>query len=634
MPKVTSQRTFTACWTCRKRGLRCDTKQPSCTQCSRVKVECEGYDLRLVWVDPKTGVYQPENRRAYPCELTWKGCRTWSNKEVGHLITFAETKRCLCPLHHVPSPFGMLDLGEAIYLPQSPEPDLEDEVIGNLKSPTIGTSDHELACVTPQSSVDMVESCTAFVMDFDLFSPASLWSPTIPWVPNGSSEENDLFHHYISVLAPVMTPIDDESNPWNSTYPRLAIQLDASSATRSLFHAILAQSAFHRANLSQASAPKFLRVGTNNYVLALRHLRLSLNGLSKNFTTTLAAMLTVTIAGHCFQGQSIGLAQHLQGAVRYVMQYLEQRPWDESNDTWVVTQSFALQTLISQTSRPACLETIFGRSVHRDDDNTANDTLAKVLADLTVNPNFAYTIGSTPLFMKALCKVRQLELDLARQQHREITGDRGDDACGQTSDQEQTASGPSHPRLSTVQFIQVSNIFAELNAPLHRDIDLYLCRQRERWQQQRAVVDTSSLEHTWRRRIEQNLHLFRSSIEIYLFRTVLHYPPSAVAKQVLSTLQTASELLEPLDRAASVSIWPIFIAAVEAYEPEAQALAGTALQLSMTLGAANRKTAHEVVQAVWAQREQIANQHRCHLGDVQIDWREVLRGLNVDILLL
>ncbi len=105
MPKVTSQRTFTACWTCRRRGLRCDNLVPRCTQCVRSRLACEGYDIRLVWVDSETGAYEPQRRRAYPCELTWDGYPTWTLREVGHLITDAENKRCRCLLHHQPSPF-------------------------------------------------------------------------------------------------------------------------------------------------------------------------------------------------------------------------------------------------------------------------------------------------------------------------------------------------------------------------------------------------------------------------------------------------------------------------------------------------------------------------------------------------
>jgi hypothetical protein len=242
--------------------------------------------------------------------------------------------------------------------------------------------------------------------------------------------------------------------------------------------------------------------------------------------------------------------------------------------------------------------------------NTFQDTLDEVLADVMANPTFAYTVGSTPHFMKALSYARQLESELPGSQ------------------------GPPHSRLTIAQLVQVSNILAELNKPMDSDIEMYLSRQRERWTQQPSSEPTATLEARWRYLIAKNLHLFKSGIEIYLFRVVLQYPPSAVAPQVLSTLQTAAELLEPLDRAASVSIWPIFVAAVEAYEPAAQNLADAALQVCSSLGAVNRKTAHDIVKTVWERRENIARERNCHVGDVQLDWRKVLEELNIDILLL
>lgn len=628
MAKTTSQRTFTACWTCRSRNIRCDTRLPFCTQCARSKLECEGYDLRLVWVDSKTGQYEPQHRRTYPCELTWSGYPSWTIKEVGHLIIHAEQKRCRCRLHDLPSPFGLLDSGDAEVPPTPHEVDSEgsDAEVFDGPAQTDALDVDDFAYGDLNAPIAATEHILVADLDLSLVLSASSWSPSTPWVPAGSREDNELFHHYVSALAPVMTPIDNDHNPWKSTYPRLAVQAQDSPAASALFHAILAQSAFQRANLNHYASTKYLRGGIKNYVLALRHLRHSLNSPSDNFTTNLAAMLTVTIAGHCFQGQSAGLGHHLEGAVRYVAQHLAQKPWADSHDTWVVTQSFVLHTLISQTTRVARSRFAITGPAHSDDTTkTFNDTLDEVLGDVTTNPSFAYTVGSTPRLMKALHQARQLELQLATESDSQRDG-----TLGTTDDNDfQPRNGTCGPRrLSLAQFKQASAILAELDAPLDDDIELYLSRQRKWWQQHPLT------EQQWRHAIATNLQLFRSGIGIYLCRMVLRYPPSAVAQQVASTLQTATELLQPLDRAASVSIWPIFIAAVEAYEPEAQELADLALQASSVLGAVNRATAHHIVKCVWARRQEIATRDGCPVGEVLLDWRDVLKELDVDILLL
>ncbi|CDK28016.1 unnamed protein product [Kuraishia capsulata CBS 1993] len=40
---------FTGCWTCRKRGVRCDESRPGCKNCVIHRVKCEGYMVKLCW---------------------------------------------------------------------------------------------------------------------------------------------------------------------------------------------------------------------------------------------------------------------------------------------------------------------------------------------------------------------------------------------------------------------------------------------------------------------------------------------------------------------------------------------------------------------------------------------------------
>ncbi|KIW18942.1 hypothetical protein PV08_03231 [Exophiala spinifera] len=49
-------KTFTGCWTCRARKLKCSEEKPTCRQCTTKGLECEGYGARLQWLAPETGV--------------------------------------------------------------------------------------------------------------------------------------------------------------------------------------------------------------------------------------------------------------------------------------------------------------------------------------------------------------------------------------------------------------------------------------------------------------------------------------------------------------------------------------------------------------------------------------------------
>lgn len=580
MPKITSQRTFTACWTCRRRNIRCDNKTPTCSPCTRSSLECEGYDIRLVWVDPKTGLYEREQRRAYPCELTWKGHQTWSLKEIGHLIAYAEDERCQCRIHKRSSPF--------ITFPAGAIPGQETRCTTQVRrnkepeSPATDVSDISTSIVSVEPSYDEIDQLGA---DFRLPVARSV---SVPWVPGGSRQDNELFHHYISHLAGMMTPIDDERNPWKSTYPSLAVCEVTSSSTRSLRHAILSQSAYQLASVKTTESGKYLTAAAKHFGLAVNNLRNSLENPLENFSSTLAAILSITLANHVFFGQTAGLGHHIQGAVQYVAQHLKQKPWLKSHDAWVVTQSFVVHTLMFQLVGGAC-----------DISPDADSAFHEVLHDVIANPDFAYTMGSTPRIMKALYQARLLEVQLG--------------AAGSLQ------QGKLHLYGDTLE--QAGRVFAELHAPSDAEIDLYMSRQR---------LKTTLSEQ--RKFIASNLSLFNSAVTIYFIRMVLHCPPRTVADLVVQVLSAAVGILKT-DHAA-VSIWPIVIASAEAYTLEAQDLADSALSLSTGFGIANRSVIHRVVHSIWEERKKMATQQQYELGEVLMDWRQLLKQLDVDILLL
>ncbi|CCD27204.1 Arg81p NDAI_0K00150 [Naumovozyma dairenensis CBS 421] len=42
-------KTFTGCWTCRSRKVKCDLRRPNCSRCERSELQCGGYDIKLRW---------------------------------------------------------------------------------------------------------------------------------------------------------------------------------------------------------------------------------------------------------------------------------------------------------------------------------------------------------------------------------------------------------------------------------------------------------------------------------------------------------------------------------------------------------------------------------------------------------
>lgn len=42
-------KTFTGCWTCRSRKVKCDLHRPNCSRCEKSGLQCGGYDIKLRW---------------------------------------------------------------------------------------------------------------------------------------------------------------------------------------------------------------------------------------------------------------------------------------------------------------------------------------------------------------------------------------------------------------------------------------------------------------------------------------------------------------------------------------------------------------------------------------------------------
>jgi hypothetical protein len=135
-----------------------------------------------------------------------------------------------------------------------------------------------------------------------------------------------------------------------------------------------------------------------------------------------------------------------------------------------------------------------------------------------------------------------------------------------------------------------------------------------------------------RRMARLHLHLFTSAAMIYLFCIVLRYTPSAVAEYVQEVLTDSMAFISIY--CGSVSIWPVFVPAVEAYTPESLALAKQLLSFSRKQGIGNREDMQRVVHQVWADRERLAAERQCDPGEIFVDWRDVMKRLDEDVLLL
>ncbi|KAF5014050.1 hypothetical protein F66182_15103 [Fusarium sp. NRRL 66182] len=125
---------------------------------------------------------------------------------------------------------------------------------------------------------------------------------------------------------------------------------------------------------------------------------------------------------------------------------------------------------------------------------------------------------------------------------------------------------------------------------------------------------------------------FISATYIYLYRVLFDLPPHSVRQYVSEVLLRISAFHSASH--GNLSIWPAFIAAVEAYTPEDMALARGWLRRTTMFGIGSRLYVRILVEEVWKRRDETATKLGIDKGLIPIDWRVIMKELDMDILLI
>jgi hypothetical protein len=128
------------------------------------------------------------------------------------------------------------------------------------------------------------------------------------------------------------------------------------------------------------------------------------------------------------------------------------------------------------------------------------------------------------------------------------------------------------------------------------------------------------------------INAFIYATYIYLYRALMGVPPKRVAPYVSLTFHNISAFCA--QSSGNFSLWPAFIAAVEAYTEEDMESAREWLDRSVNFGLGNRLPVRRIVEEVWRRREDAHFESSMDKGLITVDWRDVVQDLGIDILLV
>lgn len=394
-------KTFTGCWTCRARRVKCDEHKPHCLRCRRSGRNCQGYNVRLGWL------------AGYQGTVSRRQIRSAGRREEDDALSAESLADILTGLDSYSGdavserngPFSVFSVGlpgseQSRGREDSPVVELcDDPTVGDVHDVQINNdlrdstvedvtdmANRQLFAMIPSETSDTTTEEFAPVSE----SPAAVVStPTVTNVGRDSllhlngplSSDNmnrypvesplisiinptpipmldiELVHHWTIFLSENMLLIDTADNPCRSILMPMALQgLDALDPEFSMhlavFHAICAASAFSLFHLR--NEPRY-------YSLAIRHDQRALCQLRRNLQLgdgrldepTLAAVLTC-ITAEAMSGRRSRWRAHVAGVLGLLEKEVY-RSWIQSPTVGRLLQTCLSLSLLCSLKLPTRL---------------------------------------------------------------------------------------------------------------------------------------------------------------------------------------------------------------------------------------------------------------------------------------
>ncbi|KAE8318121.1 fungal-specific transcription factor domain-containing protein [Aspergillus transmontanensis] len=345
-PKPRSK-TFTGCWTCRSRRVKCDEQRPNCQRCHRSGRTCQGYSVRLGWTNASGTTTQRRLLRSStravpelsPCAVTTilSDLDHSSGRAIAQRGPFSvfsvsvsedssqnirvrspresstESSDSFLPHQHDLSPSSSPKASlmvQQLPFPEPPKCVVSEDALGG-----IGQTTPNLLQMERMRSFDICAAATRDKAWGCLLEKTRIPSSLNP--TNMATPEIELIHHWVVFLSGNLILIDLADNPCRTVFMPLALKGLNSSPTesnmhRAVFHGLCAASAFSLYHLRGESRYQSLAVQHDQQ--ALQHLRLNLRPGSRLDETTLVAVLTC-IAAEAMSGRRSRWRAHVLGGL-------------------------------------------------------------------------------------------------------------------------------------------------------------------------------------------------------------------------------------------------------------------------------------------------------------------------------
>lgn len=411
-------KSFTGCWTCRHRHVKCDERHPICLRCESANIQCKGYALQLSWVDegphPKRLV-----RRITPVQRHWQPINA---EEVQNILSDLAAK-------DGEGQAGLFTVFSANPLPapscnpaQSPD-NVDIRISGQPSSYVDNTLDgmdnvamtraetwvfDESSFSVDTSSINFEQGSEVCRFETELADDSTNQDSRVTFDAEDRNNEEDstdsgilqlnqghsksfpshldvlprpssqqkLLHHWVTHLSSAIQPTASTDDRLASVCLSLAYEgintaSNVSTGRLALFHAICSMSAFNLGAL-HGQDPSLIELGIRHQQLSQIHLRLNI--LSNDPKEIIAVLSTITlfIVDSAINGTSDSWREHIRGGEKVLKN--NQEFWSHSSSASIIFQFFQVLKLVAKLQMSRDVEDL-DLEVHSCDTSHFSDAI-------------------------------------------------------------------------------------------------------------------------------------------------------------------------------------------------------------------------------------------------------------------
>lgn len=322
-PKTSASYTYTGCWTCRRRHIKCDEQKPTCHRCTKAGYECQGYDFRFGASAGSSRSF----RRPVASGSSGRQTATFSNAEVSKILDELD----LTTTSAERGPFAVLafDIDASIdqHASQPPSP-------GRAGIIAIRTKTNSVA---PPSSQDSGYVSSGYISpEGHIRTDASIAWRCEPMVPVMMKEPHllkvppmqvELFEHWTLFLCNNMSPMAKSSaNPFRYLYPSLALEglmvtPDMGAPRLAVFHGICGTAAWSLSKMKPDNMA-YRAVSVSHDQLALKYIQHTIEQPGGIQDAAIPAAIMTCLTGDVLSGRLDLWGRHLHGGFRCLLTVL------------------------------------------------------------------------------------------------------------------------------------------------------------------------------------------------------------------------------------------------------------------------------------------------------------------------